>query len=128
MNFFGWNLTMPEHWRRSRRPPVGLAPGKMRCSKCESGIHKHERFRITAVEHINCEDPKGIGALMLPLGLEGKPNGHDSNLRFVGLNQEPVIVPVLDELLADVMRARADVLRERIDKHFRNIKQEISHE
>ncbi len=108
MNLFGWHLTFPERFRR-RRVTTLPPPGRLRCEECGGGIHRRDHYVILTVRHRNCKDPKLTGQQSLPLDLAGTPLGHDPNLRFIGLDQEPVIMP-----------PHAVMGAEMIDPHFRN--------
>lgn len=45
-----------------RKPEPSLAAAKtLRCQTCGGGIHRHDRYRILAVVHRDCGDPKQVG-------------------------------------------------------------------
>ena len=118
MNLFGWHLTFPERFRRRRQPRPPVRPG-LRCAACGGGIHKRDKYVILTARHRDCKDPKLAGAQMFPLefsaapqdsyrlpGIDGAGSEH---LRFVGPNQEPVIMPPHSVMGAEI-----------IDPNFRN--------
>jgi hypothetical protein len=41
------------------RKPLAKSPTKkMRCANCEAGIRRGDHYRIVAVAHLDCGDPK----------------------------------------------------------------------
>ena len=72
MNLFGWRLTIPEHWRRSRCPPLRPVAGKLQCTDCGGGIHRHDKYEILVARHRDCKDPKLVGQRVLPLDFENR--------------------------------------------------------
>ena len=38
----------------------------MVCCECGLLIHRHDRFRVLEVMHINCQDSKVVGQMSLP--------------------------------------------------------------
>jgi len=86
MNLFDW-ITWPARLRRRRPKPIFT--GKLRCEECGGGIHRHDHYMIIAARHRNCKDPRLVGQQSLRLELHQTPQGHDPELRFVGLACEP---------------------------------------
>lgn len=111
MNLFGWHLTFPERFRRRRQPRPPVRQG-LRCEECGGGIHRRDHYVILTVRHRNCKDPKLTGQQSLPLDLAGTPLGHDPNLRFMGIDQEPVIMPPHPKHRACIERHVADLERQ----------------
>lgn len=66
MHIFDW-IPLPS---RFRRPPKPAAPGRLCCSECGGGIHRHDRYVILSARHRNCGDPKLVGQRTLTLPLE----------------------------------------------------------
>jgi hypothetical protein len=52
---------------RFRRLPKPRSDGKLACDKCKGSIHRHDRYQIVAVRHIDCRDPRLVGQKSLPL-------------------------------------------------------------
>lgn len=43
------------------RKPSPTTAKTLRCQTCGGGIHRHDRYRILAVVHRDCGDPKQVG-------------------------------------------------------------------
>jgi hypothetical protein len=52
-------------WLRRTNAVTTTAPTALRCAKCGGGIHRHDRYRILAVVHRDCGDPKQVGQKMI---------------------------------------------------------------
>jgi hypothetical protein len=48
-----------------------IPKGKLRCADCGRHIHRHDKYKVLAVQHISCLDPKNVGQTSLPVHKEG---------------------------------------------------------
>lgn len=69
MHLFNW-ISLPF---RFRRLPKAAAPGRLCCSECGGGIHRHDRYVILAARHRDCGDPKLTGQRSLTVFPEKTP-------------------------------------------------------
>lgn len=44
-----------------RKPAPSSETKTLHCQTCGGGIHRHDRYRILAVVHRDCGDPKQVG-------------------------------------------------------------------
>lgn len=58
-------MKLPKWLHRFRRPRAVPPKAKLFCEECKRPVHKHDKYRIIKVQHLNCGDPKFVGQTSL---------------------------------------------------------------
>lgn len=59
-------MRIPKWFRRFRKPRPVPPKAKLFCEECGRPVHRHDKYRIIKVRHIDCMDPKQVGQMSLP--------------------------------------------------------------
>ena len=65
MKLFEWLTSLMLGGLRRKQLAAPKQKGRLNCSECGGGIHRHDRYVILAARHRDCGDPKLVGQRVL---------------------------------------------------------------
>lgn len=72
-----------------KKDSTSKKPRVMICADCGRPVHKHDRYRIISVVHIDCDDPKMVGQRNLKEALNGNGSEEGAGPDGSGMAESP---------------------------------------
>jgi hypothetical protein len=66
----GDRMTFPSILRELFKVKAIPPKAKLQCVECERRLKRHDKYKILAVKHLDCGDPKNVGQTSIPLTKE----------------------------------------------------------